>query len=171
MFAVRLLLQALMSRTAVIILNTLGIIYCTSLLLKIFPSIHGYAGHIYEGVITALNGIATVFVALGVVYEERETILHKIAKSTPRPYDDYLNNVAHEDGLGLLVLGLFVEIMTISIETPNKFLDTSGVEYTLLLTSFGLIAISIIIQFDLLKDYAKTYFSNKSYINFQKSEH
>lgn len=158
MFIVRFILKILMSRPGIIVLNVLGMLFCFNILKNIYPSIIHHSGHTDEGVIKAMDGIATFFVLFGVVMEERETILQKIAKVLPKPVDHYLNEVAHEDGLGLLCLGLVIELANIAIETPNEILDTSGVDYVLVMISFTMILLSIIIQFDLFKDYIKTYF-------------
>jgi hypothetical protein len=109
-----------------------------------------------HSVTTTLNGIAGMFVALGVLYEERADIL-KLTNAVETHREHYLNHVAHSDGMGLLVLGLFIEILTISIEIPNKILDTSHVETGLLIASFIMVVIAVIIQLGLTKDFIKTY--------------
>ena len=159
MFIVRFILKLLMSRPAIIVMNVLGMLFCFNILKNIFPSIINYNGHTDEGVLKAMDGIATFFVLFGVVMEERETILQKIAKVIPKPIDHYLNEVAHEDGLGLLCLGLVIELVNIAIETPNEILDTRSVDFALILVSMFMIGLSIIIQFDLFKDFIKTYFT------------
>ena len=158
MFIVRFILKILMSRPGIIVLNVLGMLFCFNILKNIYPSIIHHSGHTDEGVIKAMDGIATFFVLFGVVMEERETILQKIAKVLPKPVDHYLNEVAHEDGLGLLCLGLVIELANIAIETPNEILDTRSVDFGLIIVSITMIALSIVIQFDLFKDYIKTYF-------------
>lgn len=163
MFIVRFILKMLMSRPAIIIMNVLGMLFCFNIIMHIYPSIINYSGHADEGVLKAMDGIATFFVLFGVVMEERETILQKIAKVLPKPVDHYLNEVAHEDGLGLLCLGLVVEMLNIAIETPNSILDTRSVDYGLIIVSMIMIGLSIIIQFDLFKDYVKTYFKKYSH--------
>lgn len=125
------------------------------------PMLIHYTPEMLEKIVSGLEGIATIFVALGVFYECREDIMEKILKCKLRPYDHYLNIVAYEDGIGLLVIGLFMEILTISIKTPNDILDTRSVEYILLIICMVLVVISIFIQFDLFKDYLKTYFTKK----------
>lgn len=159
MLFVRFILKVLMSRPGIIIMNILGMFFCFNILKNVIPSIINYNGHTDEGVLKAMDGIATFFVLFGVVMEERETILQKIAKVLPKPVDHYLNEVAHEDGLGLLCLGLVIELVNIAIETPNEILDTRSVDYGLMIVSIIMICLSIIIQFDLFKDYIKTYFT------------
>jgi len=153
-----LLLRLFVSRPSMLIINTIGILFSLFCLKSIIPMIFGhYSDADLHAITTTLNGIAGMFVALGVLYEERETIL-KIAKTKPNDRDEHLNHVAHEDGLGLLVLGLFMEILTISLEIPNKILDTSGVEAIMMISCCIMVAIALFIQGDLTKDYIKTYF-------------
>ena len=152
------LLKGFVSRPSMLIINTIGLLFCVYCFKAIVPMLWaGYTPADLEAMLKTLNGIAGMFVALGVLYEERETILH-ISKAKPKQRDTYLNIVAHEDGLGLLVIGLFMEILTISIEIPNKILDTSRVEYGLLVTCSLFVLFAMTIQFDLTKDYIKTYF-------------
>jgi hypothetical protein len=152
------LLHGFVSRPSMILINTIGMLFCVYCFTSIVPMLwYGYNKEDLEVMITTLNGIAGMFVALGVLYEERETILH-IAKAKPKYFDGYLNTVAHEDGLGLLVIGLFMEILTVSLEIPNKILDTSNVEYGMLVACCLMVLGAIAIQFDLAIDYIKTYF-------------
>lgn len=152
------LLRGFVSRPSMILINTVGMLFCLYCFSAILPMLlHGYNKEDLEAMLKTLNGIAGMFVALGVLYEERETILH-IAKATPKNRDQYLNIVAHEDGLGLLVIGLFMEILTISVEIPNRILDTSNVEYGLIVACCLMVLGAVTIQFDLAKDYVKTYF-------------
>lgn len=153
-----LFLRGFVSRPSMITINTIGLLFCLYCFSAIMPMLmHGYNKDDLEAMITTLNGIAGMFVALGVLYEERGTILH-IAKAKHGKHDEYLNIVAHEDGLGLLVIGLFMEILTVCLEIPNRILDTSHVEYGLLVVTCLMVIGAICIQFDLAKDYFKTYF-------------
>ena len=158
---VKLLIKSIISRFAILFINVLGILYCIHILMGLTPMLMHYTPDMLEKIVSGPEGIATIFVALGVFYECREDIMEKILKCKLRSYDHYLNVVAFEDGIGLLVIGLFMEIVTISIKTPNDILDTRSVEYVLLVICMILVAISIFIQFDLFKDYFKTYFTKK----------
>jgi hypothetical protein len=60
--------------------------------------------------------------------------------------------------MGLLLLGLFMEIVTLMIYVPNKLIDTSGVELYLFYSCFFFLIISMLVELDLIKDYIKTYF-------------
>ena|SRR6185312_7451517 len=108
-----------------------------------------------------LNGIAGVLVAIGVLLEERETI-QKMAKINARPIDEYLNEVAHHNGLGLLLIGLFMEIITLLIEAPKTIINTGGFEIYLFGFCFLLVIFSMLIEIDLVKDYTKSFFKKEN---------
>jgi len=155
--SVSLLLKAFISRPGMLLINVSGLFYCIWCLIGIYPMFHRVlTPEEVHSVTTTLNGIAGMFVALGVLYEERADIL-KLTNAVETHREHYLNHVAHSDGMGLLVLGLFIEILTISIEIPNKILDTSHVETGLLIASFIMVVIAVIIQLGLTKDFIKTY--------------
>jgi hypothetical protein len=107
-----------------------------------------------------LDGIAGVFVAIGVFMEERETIL-KISKANTRHLDEYLNEIAHHNGMGLLLIGLFMELISLVIESPKNVIDASGIEKYLYVVGFVLILFAVLIILDFIKDYVKTYFSKE----------
>lgn len=80
------LLRGFVSRPSMILINTVGMLFCLYCFSAILPMlVHGYNKEDLEAMITTLNGIAGMFVALGVLYEERETILH-IAKDYLKTY-------------------------------------------------------------------------------------
>ena len=149
------LLRNSMKRWFVIALVLGALIFCIRCVYMISPNILN--GTMIDEVTKTLNGIATMFVALGVLLEERETIL-RMSKAELIDNDPYLNCVAHENGLGLLLLGLFMEILTILIEVPNSICNTDHIEKWLFLGTVGLVILSCLIMMDLIKDYVKTYF-------------
>lgn len=106
-----------------------------------------------------LNSVAGVLVALGVLMESRVTIQKMIkAKIKNEHLQEYINEIAEHNGMGLLLLGLFMEIVTLVIYVPNKLIDTSGVELYLFYSCFFFLIISMLVELDLIKDYIKTYF-------------
>lgn len=107
-----------------------------------------------------LNGIAGVLVAIGVLLEERETI-QKMANIEITEIDTHLNEVAHHNGLGLLLLGLFMEIITLLIEAPKSIINTGGLEIYLFGFCFLLVVLSMLIEIDFIKDYTKSFFKHK----------
>lgn len=105
-----------------------------------------------------LNSVAGVLVAIGVLMECRATIQKITKKDSTTHLEEHLNEIAEHNGIGLLLLGLFMEIATALIYVPNKLIDTSGVELYLFYSCFFFIIISMAVEFDLIKDYIKTYF-------------
>lgn len=110
-----------------------------------------------EDMSETLNGIAGTLVAMGVLLEERGTI-QKMAGVNPRPVDEYLNEVAHHNGLGLLLIGLFMEIVTLLIDSPKSVVNTDGIEIYLFGFCFLLVVLSMFVEIDFLKDYTRSYF-------------
>lgn len=104
-----------------------------------------------------LNSVAGILVALGVLMECR-MIIQKMTKTQSNELEEYLNEVAEHNGVGLLIIGLFMEIVTATIYVPNKLIDTSGVEIYLFYSCFVFVIISMFVQVDLIKDYFLTYF-------------
>ena len=109
-----------------------------------------------------LNSVAGVLVALGGLMECRMTIqkMTKI-KIKDEGLQEYLNEVAEHNGIGLLLLGLFMEIVTLMIYVPNKLIDTTGIELYLFYSCFFFLFVSMLVELDLMKDYFKTYFWKK----------
>jgi len=106
-----------------------------------------------------LNSVAGVLVALGVLMECRMTIQKMTKKKIKDVHiEEYLNEVAEHNGIGLLLLGLFMEIVTLMIYVPNKLIDTSGIELYLFYSCFFFLIVSMLVEIDLMKDYFKTYF-------------
>jgi hypothetical protein len=104
-----------------------------------------------------LNSVAGLLVALGVLMECRATI-QKMTKTKSNELEEYLNEVAEHNGIGLLLIGLFMEIATLMIYVPNKLIDTTGIEKYLFYSCFLFIIISMLVQIDLIKDYTISYF-------------
>lgn len=109
-----------------------------------------------------LDGFGGILVAVGVFMEERET-LRKMSGFEVKNVvlNDYLNEVAHHNGMGLLLMGLFIEIGTQIIEVPPRVINTNGMENGIFTICFILSSITFIILLDFLKDYIKTYFLKK----------
>jgi hypothetical protein len=104
-----------------------------------------------------LNSVAGLLVALGVLMECRITI-QKMTKTVNNELEEYLNEIAEHNGMGLLLIGLFMEIATLIIYVPNTLIDTSGIEIYLFYSCFLFIIISMLVELDLIKDYFISYF-------------
>ena len=154
-------LNQLIGRTSFILMNLLMFVYSIYAMIYLFDFVSQY-NHtsdekIIEEVNKTLNGIAGILVALGVVMECRKTIMEMIDKPITQ-MQEYLNEVAEYNGIGLLIIGLFMEIATAAIETPNAILNTKGIEVYLFWLCFGLIAIAMVVEIDFIKDYIKSFF-------------
>lgn len=109
-----------------------------------------------------LDGFGGILVAVGVFLEERETLRKMSGFEVKNAVlNDYLNEVAHHNGMGLLLMGLFIEIGTQIIEVPARVVNTNGMENSIFTICFILSTITFIILLDFLKDYIKTYFLKK----------
>lgn len=100
-----------------------------------------------------INNIATVLVAIGVYFETRE-IFTRIA-DRKSDLETILNHIAEENGAGLLVIGLFLELICSTIDMPDNFIHTSGNEWYLFATSVVLLLLVIPIICDLIIDFIK----------------
>jgi hypothetical protein len=61
--------------------------------------------------------------------------------------------------MGILLLGLFMEIGTQAIRLPERLINISHTtEKYIFAACFLMSVISLVIMFDFLKDYVKTYF-------------
>jgi hypothetical protein len=107
-----------------------------------------------------IDGLAGILVAAGVFFEERETIRNISAHKTAETNftQTYLNEVAHHNGMGILLVGLFMEIGTLVIRLPERIITvTHAVENYIFAACFLLSLLAFVIMFDFLKDYIKTY--------------
>lgn len=109
-----------------------------------------------------LDGFGGILVASGVFFEERETLRKMSGASISNELrNEYLNEVAHHNGMGLLLMGLFIEIGTQILEVPPRVINSDGMEITIFSICFLLSTFAFIILLDFLKDYTKTYFLKK----------
>lgn len=107
-----------------------------------------------------IDGLAGILVAAGVFFEERETIRKINAhKEESDAAQIYMNEVAHHNGMGILLLGLFMEIGTQAIRLPERLITVNHtVEKYIFAACLLMSVVSLVIMFDFLKDYIKTYF-------------
>lgn len=110
-----------------------------------------------------IDGYGGILVAAGVFFEERETLIHLSHKRNqkveePSQLQSYLNQIAHHNGMGILLMGLFIEIGSQIMEMPSRIINTDGIEVYILAICLLLSYIAVIIQLDFIKDFGKTYF-------------
>lgn len=109
-----------------------------------------------EGIV---DGLAGVLVAAGVFLESRDT-LRKMAcgaEGMANTVDARLNEVATQNGMGILIVGLLMEIGTLLIGLPPRVLDVHGLERAIFGTCAALSLVTLLILYDFLKDYVLTY--------------
>lgn len=116
----------------------------------------GPDGHLYIN--ATFGGIAIILMALGVLMGLREDMMKMGGMSTCGRHE-YLNDVAKNFGIGLLLCGLLMEIITILILLPNAVINTSGVEITLYSFAVFIDCISIIIGINFMRKYLISYFN------------
>lgn len=114
-----------------------------------------------------IDGYGGILVAAGVFFEERETLRHlsKIKNVTIKEdskLQSYLNLIAHHNGMGILLMGLFIEIGSQILEMPSRVVNTDGIEVYILALCMILCYFAIIIMLDFVKDFGKTYFINSN---------
>lgn len=158
---INLLLAVITKRISLITINVLTFffsIYCIHFLYEFILTYNrSYNHETIDEVSDIINSIAGVLVAFGVLLESRETI-HKMTRTKSNELEQYLNLVAEHNGMGLLLIGLFMEIITLILYLPNRFINTKGVEHYLIIISTLLIIISMVVEIDLVKDYTLTFF-------------
>jgi hypothetical protein len=106
-----------------------------------------------------IDGLGGILVAGGVFFEERET-LRKMALGSEETaaLQHRLNTVSHHNGMGILLMGLFMEIGSQVIEIPERIVNTDGVELKIFIACCIFSILALLIMFDFVKDYLKTYF-------------
>lgn len=122
------------------------------------PGMSSETLHEMEGIV---DGLAGILVAAGVFMETRDTI-RKMA--TPRmdeyretPLEHRLNEVAHQNGAGILLTGLLMEIGTLLIGLPSRVMNTKRFEREIYVACLVCTVLTLIILYDFVKDYLLTY--------------
>lgn len=106
----------------------------------------------YNEVVEVIDGLATILVGYGVVLEERETILKlsgKVWEEQRAKTEDYLSEQAHLFGMGLLIFGLLLEIITQAIKLPHRILDTSHYDGYLMVICLIFTSVSLFLLFQM----------------------
>ena len=106
-----------------------------------------------------IDGFAGVLVAAGVYMEERAAIREiALGKTEDIPLQHYLNEISLHNGMGILMMGLFMEVGTLVLEMPERLINTDGTEKHIFGICLTLSILSLIILLDFVKDYIVTYF-------------
>jgi hypothetical protein len=91
-----------------------------------------------------LDGIATILIAYGVALEERESIM-EVFHLYPAMHDEVqqrIDKYCHFYGLGILLYGLFIEVLVEVLKIPMNIFDIEIHEYTLLGISIVILPLS-----------------------------
>ncbi|MHB8259285.1 MAG: hypothetical protein ACYDCN_11480 [Bacteroidia bacterium] len=155
------LMNQIIGRWFFALMNVIAVVfnvYCVKFMIeKMLQGDSHQGAHGSDEMNILLNGNAGILIALGVLMESRITIM-KMCNQKINDLQHYLNESAEYSGMGILVLGLFVEIFTVMIEAPNEVVNTQGVEVYLYSCSIALILISISVEAIYIKDTIMTYF-------------
>lgn len=112
--------------------------------------------HEAEGIV---DGLAGVLVAAGVFLESRDT-LRRIAFPTAPPMDTVearISEISAQNGMGILLVGLLMEVGTLLIGLPRRVLDTHGVERLVFGACALLSVVTLVILYDFIVDALLTY--------------
>ena len=110
-----------------------------------------------------IDGFAGVMVAVGVYMEEREAIREIALREAENvPLQHYLNEISLHNGMGILMMGLFMEVGTLVLEMPERLVNTDGIEKHIFGICLTLSVLSLIILLDFVKDYIFTYFKKQA---------
>jgi hypothetical protein len=109
-----------------------------------------------EGIV---DGLAGLLVAAGVFLESRDAV-RAIAHPGGAPSDTVearVSEVCAQNGMGVLLVGLLMEVGTLLIGLPKRVLDTHGLERAIFGACAALTALTLLILYDFVKDVALTY--------------
>ncbi len=111
--------------------------------------------HEIEGIV---DGLAGILVAAGVFMESRDTIRRMASPDYKETAVELrLNEVAHQNGMGILLVGLLMEIGTLLIGLPRRVIDTKQFEKHIFGFCTVMSVLAVVILYDLIKDYLLTY--------------
>lgn len=155
------LMRTFTSRWIFLLLNAIVIFFSVDGIYYFFNEVlfgaggMGPDGHPYSN--ATFGGIAIMLMALGVLMGLRAEMM-KMGEINVNVLQGYLNDVANRFGVGLLIIGLFMEIITILILLPNAVINTSGVELFLYSVAVFINCVSIFIGLNFMRQYLATYF-------------
>lgn len=99
-----------------------------------------------EDMLTLLGGVGTIIVTYGIVLEERGSLMeicgcypsHKCDEETA------IDQICHDGGIVLLVIGLFLEMAVQFIHIPNRVINTTEIELGIYYFGCVLLALTIL---------------------------
>lgn len=164
------------SREVLLALGVVLAALCVPLILEQWRFVRSYSPQASHELLREMEGIvdglAGILVAAGVFLESRDTIRRMAvpdganAAHVPRDSHDpiatdlvdaRLNEVAHQNGMGILLVGLLMEIGTLLIGLPARVIDAKRFERAIFAGCLVLSALAVVILYDFVKDYVLTY--------------
>jgi hypothetical protein len=112
--------------------------------------------HEAEGIV---DGLAGVLVAAGVFLESRDT-LRRIAFPAAPPIDNVetrISEISAQNGMGILMVGLLLEVATLLIGLPQRVVDTHGIVRIIFGACALLSVVTLVILYDFVVDALLTY--------------
>ena len=157
---------AITSREMFLVIGVFLALLCMPMILEQWRFVRAYVPleshemlHEMEGIV---DGLAGILVAAGVFLESRDTI-RRMAANLPHDHVEHdpiqvrLNEVAHQNGMGILIVGLLMEIGTLLIGLPARVIDAKRFERGIFAMCMVLSVLAVIILYDFVKDYLLTY--------------
>jgi hypothetical protein len=81
----------------------------------------------------ALTGVGVVLIGWGVALEERHALRHIFRMpNLEAPEETRIDDLCHYYGVGLLLMGLFSEMLVEFVKLPNEIVNTDGIEHFVL---------------------------------------
>jgi len=93
-----------------------------------------------------ISGLGVILIGWGVALEERHKlreIFGLIGEREAR--EEAIDEACHRFGLGLLLFGLFAEIMVEAVRIPDDIINTSGIEKSVLAAAVALLGIGALL--------------------------
>jgi hypothetical protein len=131
----------ILHRYGIVLFNCLLLLILASSLFDMAIMIKDPANDVDEMERT-LEGVAAIYVAYGVLLEERESLL-KIFRYYPRfasGQEGRTDHVCHDYGVLFLVIGLLVEVATGLVKIPDRIVNTASLETALFAAGVALLA-------------------------------
>lgn len=104
-----------------------------------------------------LEALGGVLVGLGVLMECRHIILRSMGKEFT-PLQLYLNEISEHCGVGVLIIGLTIEVLTVVMIVPTEVINMTGWEIYIYSANILLVVCACIINFIFIKECGKTFF-------------
>lgn len=106
-------------------------------------------------ILETLEGFGVIFIGWGVTLEERGTLKQMFGVDDEGSFGEDCDWLCHQYGLGLLVIGLFAEILIQFIKLPNEIINTIDIDRYLVGIVFLMMAFCaasmILLSYRLLK--------------------